>query len=125
MEGLSIVIVFVACLSAAVVYEWIDGKRKERRAVAREETLRRLLEASPESAEKVLELIRRGDDLKAAAFSDGLLTSGLAVGAGGFGLMIFLAALKPGQAYYLGGLMPVFIGAALVAYGFLRRRRAA
>lgn len=98
---------------------YFDSRRKEREAFYKAETLRRLTEASGEGAKAALELLHEEERLKALRSLEGFKIGGLVNIAVGVGLLIFLRMMLGGGpgSPYLCGLIPLFIGAALLAYG--------
>ncbi|HEX8711166.1 MAG TPA: hypothetical protein VF730_04780 [Terracidiphilus sp.] len=97
---------------------FIDSRRKEREAFYRAETLRRVAEAPGESAKAALELLREEERLTAAKKIEGMKVGGLINIGVGVGLIIFLRAMTGHEADspYLCGLIPLFIGMALLGY---------
>jgi hypothetical protein len=70
-----------------------------------------------------VELLREDERIKASKTREGLKIAGLINVAVGIGLMIFLHALlgaeRDAGSVYLVGLIPGFVGAALLAYVYL------
>ena len=95
---------------------YIDGRRKEREAYYKAETLRRLSEASGEGAKAALEMLRDQDRQERSKRREGLKIGGLINLAVGVALMIFLHALVSDEPVYLCGLIPALIGVALLTY---------
>ncbi len=95
---------------------WLGNRRKEREAFYKTETLRRITESSGEGAKAALELIREDDRLKRIKSREGLKIGGLVNIGVGVALLIFLRALIVNEPVYLCGLIPAFIGVALLAY---------
>lgn len=98
---------------------WIEGQRKEREAFYKAETVRRLTEASGEGARAAVELIREQERIDRAKRREGVKIGGLINVAVGVALIVFLHMLIPYQAVYLCGLIPGFIGLAMLIYVFL------
>lgn len=97
---------------------FFENRRKEREAFYRAETLRRVAEAPGDSAKAALELLREEERLKAVKQLEGMKIGGLVNLAVGVALLIFLRFMigsGPGSPY-LCGLIPAFIGVALLAY---------
>jgi Domain of unknown function (DUF6249) len=97
---------------------WIDARRKEREAFYKSETLRRLAESSGEGAKAALEMLREENRVERIKKREGLKVGGLINIAVGVGLIIFLRALIGGgqDSPYLCGLIPGFIGVAMLIY---------
>lgn len=97
---------------------FFENRRKEREAFYRAETLRRVAEASGEGAKSALELLREEERLKAVKQLEGMKVGGLINLGVGVALLIFLRFMiggGPGSPY-LCGLIPAFIGVALLVY---------
>jgi hypothetical protein len=97
---------------------WIEGRRKEREAFYKAETMRRLTEASAEGAKAALELMREEERLKRIKMVEGLKIGGLVNLAVGIGLGFMLRTLLGAGGPYLVGLIPGLIGVALLVYVF-------
>ena len=93
------------------------GKR-EREAFYKSEILRRITEASGESAKAAIELLKEDDRLKRISAREGLKIGGVVCIGVGIGLVIFLWTLI-GPKVALCGLIPGFIGVAMLIYVFL------
>jgi len=97
---------------------WIGSRQKEREAFYKAETFRRLAESSSEGAKMAIELLREQSRLERLKHRQGVLLGGMINIGVGAALVIFLTALKVGQpgATNLCGLIPGFIGVAMVVY---------
>ena len=117
-----LVIIVIVFTFTAIVH-WSESQRKEREAYYKSETLRRISEASGQGASAAVELLREDERIKASKTREGLKIAGLINVAVGIGLMIFLHALlgaeRDAGSVYLVGLIPGFVGAALLAYVYL------
>ena len=97
---------------------WLEARRKEREAFYKADTMRRLAESSGEGAKAAIELLKEEGRQKWIKTREGLKIAGLINLAVGIALMIFLRALIGNQPVYLCGLIPGFIGIAMLAYSF-------
>jgi hypothetical protein len=95
---------------------WIDSQRKEREAFYKAETIRRLTEASGEGAKAAADLLREQDRQQRMKIREGMKIGGLINLAVGIALVIFLRALIGNEPVYLCGLIPGFIGVAMLTY---------
>ena len=97
---------------------WMDTRRKEREAFYKADTMRRLTEASGEGAKAAIELMREEERIKRLKTLEGLKIAGVINIGVGVALLIFLRAMLGGGAGspYLCGLIPGFIGVAMLAY---------
>jgi hypothetical protein len=119
--------VIVVVFTFTAVVHFVDSQRKEREAYYKTETLRRITEASGQGASAAVELLREDERIKASKTREGLKIAGLINVAVGIGLMIFLhALLGPGGvadretgSVYLCGLIPGFIGVAMLVYVYV------
>jgi hypothetical protein len=96
---------------------WVDGQRKEREAFYKAETLRRITETSGEGAKAAMDLLKEEERLKRIKSREGVKIGGVVNLGVGIGLTIFLWALV-GPTIALCGLIPGFIGVALLVYAF-------
>jgi len=95
---------------------WTDARRKEREAYYKAETIRRITESSTDGANAALELMREEGRQEQIRTQEGLKIGGLITLAVGVSLVIFLRALIGNEPVYLCGLIPAFIGAAMLGY---------
>ena len=95
---------------------WLEARRKEREAFYKADTMRRLAESSGEGAKAAIELLKEESRQKWIRTREGLKIAGLINLAVGVALIIFLRALIGNQPVYLCGLIPGFIGVAMLAY---------
>jgi hypothetical protein len=78
--------------------------------------MRRLAEASGEGAKAAVEMLREQSRLEQVKKREGMKIGGLVNICVGVALMIFLRALVRDEPVYLCGLIPGFIGVALLVY---------
>ncbi len=95
---------------------WMDTRRKEREAFYKAETFRRLAESSGEGAKAAIELLREQERQQRVKTREGMKIGGLINLAVGIALVIFLRALVGNEPVYLCGLIPGFIGVAMLVY---------
>jgi hypothetical protein len=104
---------FVVFLPAVT---WIDSRRKEREAYYKAETVRRITESSPDGGKAVIEMMREEGRQEQIKTQEGLKIGGVITLAVGVALVVFLRALIGNEPVYLCGLIPAFIGAAMIGY---------
>ena len=98
------------------VVSWADIRRKEREAYYRHETMKKVAEMPAEGGMALLReqernnVRRRRENIRLG----GLITLGV-----GIGLMIFLRAIDSGQPVHLVGLIPLFVGIALLMHCYV------
>lgn len=95
---------------------WIDKQHKEREAFYKAETIRRVAEASGEGAKAALDLIKEQSRLERQKGREGMKIGGLICVAVGAAMVIFLGVEHDNG--FLVGLIPGFVGLALLAYVF-------
>jgi hypothetical protein len=110
--AVSLFVVFIPLVS------WIDSRRKEREAFYKADTMRRVAESSGEGAKAAIQLMREQDRLTRIKTLEGIKIGGLINLAVGVGLTIFLRAMLGASqgSPYLCGLIPGFIGVAMLTY---------
>jgi hypothetical protein len=100
---------------------WIDKQHKEREAFYKAETIRRVAEASGEGAKAALELLQQQSRFERQKGREGMKIGGLVCIGVGAAMVIFLkvqTATDPGTPYLV-GLIPTFVGVALLIYVYL------
>lgn len=110
----------IGVFSFLAVSVWVDGRKKEREAFYKSETLRRITETAGDGAKAAMDLLREESRLERIKKREGLKIGGLICVAVGLGTVFFLHAMTktdPG-APYLVGLIPGLIGVALLVYVF-------
>ena len=111
----------IALFSFLAVASWSDGRRKEREAYYKSETLKKIAESSGEGAKAAIELLREQEKTAVKRRLEGMKLGGLITTAVGIGLMVFLHGVADhgDGPVYLVGLIPLLIGLALLIYPFL------
>jgi hypothetical protein len=95
---------------------WIDSQRKEREAFYKAETIRRVAEASGEGGKAALELLQQQSRFERQKGREGMKIGGIICIAVGTASVIFLR-VQGGP--YLAGLVPAFVGVALLVYVYI------
>ena len=96
---------------------WIDSQRKEREAFYKAETFRRLAEASGEGAKAAMELLQAQSRLERQKGREGMKIGGIiCIGVGAAMSLLFWSQHQQG---FLIGLIPGFVGAALLVYVYI------
>ena len=111
--AVSLFVVFIPLVS------WIDGRRKEREAYYRAETLRRISEASGEAAQTALELIREEARQEQIKKREGLKIGGVITMAVGLALIFFFLFASGDPHAWAIGMIPGLIGVAMLVYVYL------
>jgi hypothetical protein len=94
----------------------MENRRKEREAFYKADTIRRLAESSGEGARAAVEMLKEEDRQSRTKKREGMKIGGLTNIGVGIALLIFLRALIPNEPVYLCGLIPGFVGVALLTY---------
>lgn len=113
-------VIIVVVFAFTGITHWVDSNRKEREAFYRADTLKRLSEAPGEGAKAAFDLLREQDRLKRINAREGMKIGGLVCVGVGASLCIFLRVVAGGAAGspWLVGLIPGFVGIALLTYVF-------
>jgi len=112
-------VVIVSVFAFTSIATWSDARRREREAFYKSETLKKIAESSGAGGAAALDLIREQERIAQRRRRDDQRLGGLVTTGAGVGLLIFLRAIVPAQSVYLVGLIPLFVGVALLAHTFL------
>jgi hypothetical protein len=119
------VFVFLAVASIALysylsIHSYVNGRRKEREAYYKNETVRRLTESQGAGADGAIALLREEDRLQGLRRLEGIKLGGMITTAVGIGLMIFLGIANDDN-HLIGvaiGIVPMMVGIALLIYAY-------
>jgi hypothetical protein len=119
MRELASVTLFGGVFTFLAIAVWSANKTRERELYYRSELLKKVLETPGQEAASVLAQLKE-DELARAREAQrekrrGLLIGGLTVTGVGVGLMIFMRSVADAREYFLVGLIPLFVGLALLA----------
>jgi purine-cytosine permease-like protein len=115
--GMFIPIVGTVAMFTMIIFAiWFGTRRKEREAFYKSETLRRITESSSEGAKAAIDLLKEEERLTRVKAREGMKIGGLVCVAVGIALLIFLRMLVHEEPVYLCGLIPGFVGVALLVY---------
>jgi len=111
----------IAVWSCIGVATWAGEGRREREAYYRSETLKKVADSQTTGGGSALEFLREEEKIEARRKREGQKLGGLITVAVGAGMMIFLRGLPDPDAHfvYLVGLIPLFIGLALLSYAYI------
>jgi hypothetical protein len=112
-------VLMVSVFAFTSIATWADARRREREAFYRSETLKKIAESSGPGGAAALEILREQERVAQRRRRDDQRLGGLVTVAAGVGLLIFLRAIVPNEPVYLVGLIPLFVGVALLAHTFL------
>ncbi len=115
-------VVMIAVFTFVTVAVWAEHRRREREAFYRSEVLKKLAESTGEQARQVIELMREQERNEERKSREGGRLAGWITTGVGIGLGAMFAALAPGKVWGL-GLIPLFIGLALLFYNYVMARR--
>ena len=109
----------IAVFSWLAVASWSDARRREREAYYKSETLKKIAETQGTGPAAALELIREDERRAARRRQESHRLAGVITIGAGLGLGIFLRAIELDEPIYLVGLIPGFIGVALLLYSYV------
>ena len=112
-------VLMVSVFTFISIAVWSEARRKEREAFYRNETLKKVAESSNAGGTAALEMMREHERADGRQRREGQKLGGLVAIAIGIGLIGFLAPLGSRQPIFLVGIIPIFVGVALLAYAFL------
>jgi hypothetical protein len=110
----------IALYSYLSINSFVHGRRKEREAYYRNETVRRLTESQGAGADAAIALMREEDRLWTIRRLEGTKLGGLITTGVGIGLMIFLGIANHDN-HLIGvaiGIVPLMVGLALLLYAY-------
>jgi hypothetical protein len=110
----------IALFSFVAVAVWSQERRREREAYYRSETLRKIAETQGAGGGSAIEFLREEEKNSVRRRQEGHKLGGLVTVAVGIGMLVFIKAVDRGDPdpAYLVGLIPLFIGIALLAYAY-------
>ncbi len=114
----------IALFSFLSIVAWVDCRRREREAWYRSEVLRRIADLPGATSEAVVRAMREQEAEVGRRVQESIKITGIVTAAVGIGIVIFLRALV-GGAVSLSGLIPFFVGIAMLSYVYVlapRRR---
>ncbi len=112
------IVAIVSVFTFITIMAWLGNRQKEREAFYKAETLRRVTESSGEGAKAAVDLLREDERIRRIKSREGLKISALINIGVGLGMVFGLSQLI-GQKVALAGLVPAFIGAAMLIYIYL------
>jgi hypothetical protein len=97
---------------------WMEHRRKEREAFYRAETFRRISESSGDGAKAAVELLREEIRREQIRKIEGLKIGGIITLGVGIAMIIFMSVMASHDrdTPFLVGLVPAFVGAAMLIY---------
>ena len=121
------IMVFVFLIFASIsfftylsIMAFVNGRRKERDAYYRNETVRRLTESQGAGADAAIEVIREEDRLQIRRRVESVKLGGLVTVAIGLGLMVFFFFVDR-DTHEIGvslGSVPLLVGVSLLLYAY-------
>lgn len=115
-----LIIASVSFFSYLSIMAFVNGRRKERDAYYRNETVRRLTESEGAGAAAAIDVIREEDRLQIRRRVESIKLGGLVTVAIGLGLMVFFAFVDH-DTREIGvslGSVPLLVGASLLLYAY-------
>jgi hypothetical protein len=116
--------IFLSCgaiglFSFLAVAAWADARRREREAFYKGEALRKIAET--QGGEAALAVIREDKAASRRKQVEGIRLGGMINIGVGLGLMIMIFELDPHDKGFLVGIIPLFIGIALMLHAYLAK----
>jgi hypothetical protein len=108
----------ISLFSFLAVATWVGTRQKEREAFYESETLKKIAETQAGGLNPAVEYLREKEKIAREKRTYGIKLGGLVNVGTGVALMIFLAGFLHHNSVYLVGLIPFFIGLALLASAF-------
>jgi uncharacterized membrane protein len=110
----------VGFFSFLAVTIWSRERRREREAYYKSETLKKIVETQGAGGSSAMEFLHESEKYARLRQREWLKLAGLVTTAVGIGMMVFIKAVDRGDPdpAYLVGLIPLFIGVALLAYTY-------
>jgi hypothetical protein len=110
----------VALFSFVAVAVWSSARRREREAYYKSDALKKIAESQGAGGNSALEFLREEEKNAMRRQLEGQKLGGLITVAVGVSMMIFIKAVDHGdpEPGYLVGLIPLFIGFALLGYAY-------
>ena len=119
-----VVPVMLICVSSLLsIVVWSNARRREREAFYRGETMKKVADSGGAGATTVLEMLREEERAARKRRREWQTFCGLITIASGAGIMVLMRALERREPVYLAGLIPIFVGVAMLAYVFLLAER--
>jgi hypothetical protein len=111
----------IALFSFVAVAVWSRERRREREAYYRSETLRKIADTQGAGGSSAIEFLREEEKNATRRRREGQKLGGLITVAVGISMMVFIKTVdrRDPDPAYLVGLIPLFIGVALLAYTYL------
>jgi len=111
----------ICLFSFLAVSVWSRERRREREAYYRSEAIKKVAETAGAGGTSAMEFLRESEKYAAARRIEGLKLGGLVTVAVGASMMIFIWAVdrRDSDPGYLVGLIPLFVGAALLSYAYV------
>ncbi len=109
----------IAMFSFVAVVVWAGERRREREAYYKSETIKKIAETQGGGGGSAIEFLREEERISARRRQEGQKLGGVVTIGVGIGLIAFIRAVDHDNAACLVGLIPLFIGIALVAYAYV------
>jgi hypothetical protein len=110
-------VIMIAVFTFISVQVWAEQRRREREAFYRSEVLKKLADSTTTQTQQVLEMMREHERNEERKNREGGRLAGVIVTGVGIGLTAMFAVLTPGGVWAI-GLIPLFVGVALLVYNY-------
>lgn len=121
MAALSAGILVVCGFSYLAVWLWMKHRRQEREAFYKSETLKKIAESQGEGGNAAIEFLRESEKNAMGRRREGQKLGGVVLVGMGIAFFLFALGNRPGGSsnIYLFGLLPFFMGLAMLGYVYL------
>jgi len=111
----------IALFSFLAVYVWSKQRTREREAYYKNDAVKKIAESQGAGGNSAIEFLHEEERYSSRRRLEGQKLGGLITVAVGVSMMIFIKAVdrEDPEPNYLVGLIPLFIGFALLAYAYL------
>ena len=115
------IVASIALFSFLAVAAWSSARRREREAYYKSDTVKKIAESQGAGGNSAIEFLHEEERYSLRRRLEGQKLGGLITVAVGVSMMIFIKAVdrEDPDPSYLVGLIPLFIGFALLAYEYL------
>lgn len=117
-------VAIVAVFTFVTIASWAESRTKEREAFYHAELLKKVAESTGESAQQVLAIMREEQQTKERQRLEGQRLSGLVTLLVGIGVCIMLANIAGDRGIWTVGLIPAFVGLAILLKTYVFTPRA-
>ena len=112
-------VMMIGVFALLSISAWSNARRKEREALYRAELMKKVAESAGAGGTTVLEMLREDERASRKRRREGQKFGGLVAVATGLGIMAFLSVIERHEPAFMVGLIPLFVGLAMLVYAYL------